>query len=95
MFVARLVENKECMAFIEGFLNALAREPGGLHAVIAGDGPYRGPMRAAAAERGAEFGSYLDAARGAGTGYSRDDCSTESGGRPRGQAGRLKTPCAG
>ncbi|MCH7931276.1 MAG: glycosyltransferase family 4 protein [Proteobacteria bacterium] len=53
LFVARLVENKGCMAFMEGFLNALAEDADGLHAVIAGDGPYREPMRAAAAERGA------------------------------------------
>ena len=53
LFVARLVENKGCMAFMEGFLNALAEDADGLHAVIAGDGPYRGPMQAAAAECGA------------------------------------------
>lgn len=53
LFVARLVENKGCMAFIEGFLDALEQEPDGLHAVIAGDGPYRAPMREAAAGRGA------------------------------------------
>ena len=53
LFVARLVENKGCMAFIDGFLRALEQDPLGLHAVIAGDGPYRAPMRAALAERGA------------------------------------------
>ena len=52
LFVARLVENKGCMTFMEGFLEALAQEPEGLHAVIAGDGPFAEPMRAAAAERG-------------------------------------------
>lgn len=53
LFVARLVENKGCMTFINGFLGALARAPDGLHAVVAGDGPYRDPMRAAAASQGA------------------------------------------
>ena len=53
LFVARLVENKGCLTFMAGFLDALAREPDGLHAVIAGDGPFAEPMRAAAAERGA------------------------------------------
>jgi glycosyltransferase involved in cell wall biosynthesis len=53
LFVARLVENKGCMTFMEGFLDALAQEPEGLHAVIAGGGPFAEPMRAAAAERGA------------------------------------------
>ena len=53
LFVARPVENKGCMAFMEGFLDALSQEPQGLHAVVAGDGPYREPMRAAAAGRGA------------------------------------------
>jgi phosphatidylinositol alpha-1,6-mannosyltransferase len=53
LFVARLVENKGCMAFMAGFLGALAEEPEGLHAVIVGDGPYREPMRAAAAVRDA------------------------------------------
>ncbi len=53
LFVARLVENKGCMTFMEGFLGALAQEPGGLHAVIAGDGPFNKLMRAAAVERDA------------------------------------------
>lgn len=53
LFVARLVENKGCMTFINGFLGALAREPDGLHAVVAGDGPYTEPMRKAAANQGA------------------------------------------
>ncbi len=53
LFVARLVENKGCMAFIEGFLDALSQEPDGLHAVIAGDGPYREPMHAKTVARGA------------------------------------------
>ncbi len=52
LFVARLVENKGCMTFMDGFLDALAQEPEGLHAVIAGDGPFAEPMRAAAARRG-------------------------------------------
>ncbi len=53
LFVARLVEDKGCMAFIRGFLGALAQAPGELHAIIVGDGPYRKPMRAAVAECGA------------------------------------------
>ncbi len=53
LFVARLVENKGCMAFIEGFLDALSQEPDGLHAVVAGDGPYREPMHAKTVARGA------------------------------------------
>jgi glycosyltransferase involved in cell wall biosynthesis len=53
LFVARLVDDKGCMAFIDGFLQALAQQPDGLHAVIAGDGPYGAPMRAAVAAHGA------------------------------------------
>lgn len=52
-FVARLVENKGCMTFIHGFLDALAKAPDGLQAIIAGDGPYADRMRRAAATRGA------------------------------------------
>ena len=53
VFVARLVENKGCMTFIRGFLDALARAPDGLQAIIAGDGPYAERMRAAVVARGA------------------------------------------
>jgi len=53
LFVARLVEDKGCMAFIEGFANALKQAPEGLHAVIAGDGPFAEPMKTLAHERGA------------------------------------------
>lgn len=53
LFVARLVEDKGCMAFIQGFLKALERAPGKLHAVIAGDGPYASPMREAVQAKGA------------------------------------------
>ena len=53
LFVARLVENKGCVAFMKGFLDALEQAPDGLHAVIAGDGPFGEPMKALARERGA------------------------------------------
>ena len=41
------------MTFMEGFLGVLDAEPQGLHAVIAGDGPYLEIMREAAIARGA------------------------------------------
>lgn len=53
LFVARLVEDKGCMAFMKGFVDALKQVPEGLHAVIAGDGPFAEPMKALARERGA------------------------------------------
>lgn len=53
LFVARLVENKGCMAFMKGFLEALAKEPEGLQAVIAGDGPLGEPMHSLADQHGA------------------------------------------
>ena len=53
LFVARLVENKGCEAFMDGFLKALDACPDKLHAVIAGDGPFAEPMKAAARERDA------------------------------------------
>lgn len=53
LFVARLVEQKGCMTFIEGFLDAILSEPAGLHAIVVGDGPYMQPMRTAVANRNA------------------------------------------
>ena len=54
LFISRLVDDKGCMVFMEGFLRALSMEPQGLHAVVAGDGPYLNTMRAAAAARDAD-----------------------------------------
>lgn len=53
LFVARLVEDKGCLAFMKGFLAALEQAPDGLHAVIAGDGLFAEPMKALAKERDA------------------------------------------
>jgi len=46
LFVARLVEDKGCLAFVDAVCAALERAPGRFRAVIAGTGPYEGPMRA-------------------------------------------------
>ena len=53
LFVARLVEQKGCMIFIEAFLDALRVEPRSIHAMVVGDGPYMAPMKRMVDDRGA------------------------------------------
>lgn len=44
LFVSRLVEDKGCIAFIDGVCQALNRSPGRFVAFVAGDGPFRAEM---------------------------------------------------
>ena len=52
LFVARLVEHKGCLEFVAAVCAALAAEPDGFVAIIAGGGPFEAPMRTAAAAHG-------------------------------------------
>ena len=52
LFVARLVEDKGCLSFVDAICESLDRVPQGFTAVIAGSGPFEAPMRERAAERG-------------------------------------------
>lgn len=46
LFVARLVEDKGCLAFVDAVRDALAHSPGRFRVFIAGSGPYEAPMHA-------------------------------------------------
>ncbi len=52
LFVARLVEDKGCLEFVDAVCQALDAAPGRFRAVIAGDGPFASAMLARAADAG-------------------------------------------
>ena len=52
LFVARLVEDKGCIEFVDAVSTALKAAPGRFRAVIAGSGPLAGPMRERAQRAG-------------------------------------------
>ncbi len=52
LFVARLVEDKGCLEFVEAVSGALDRAPGRFRAIVAGDGPFATQMRARADDAG-------------------------------------------
>ncbi|MBT6534544.1 MAG: glycosyltransferase family 4 protein [Rhodospirillaceae bacterium] len=52
LFVARLVEDKGCIEFVDAVSTALNAAPGRFRAIIAGSGPLAGPMRERAQSAG-------------------------------------------